>query len=72
MKNEIESAIRRSVAFALENRDASREFIKEHAQEMADDVIDGHISLYVNEFTSSLGKAGEKAIQKLGEMSGAY
>lgn len=70
LKNEIESAIKRSVEYAFANRNASREFIKKHAQEMADDVIDGHIGLYVNDFSLSLGAKGRKAVRKLGEMSG--
>ena len=61
--------LRNSVQYALENRHASREFVKLHAQEMDDRVIDGHIDLYVNNFTVSLGETGEKAIQALEEMA---
>ena len=69
LKNDIESVLRNSVQYALENRHASREFVKLHAQEMDDRVIDGHIDLYVNNFTVSLGETGEKAIQALEEMA---
>jgi 1,4-dihydroxy-6-naphthoate synthase len=69
LKNDIESVLRKSVQYALENRHASREFVKLHAQEMDDRVIDGHIDLYVNNFTVSLGETGEKAIQALEEMA---
>lgn len=65
MKKKIESAIRRSVEYAFENRAASREFIKQHAQEMDDGVIDAHIDLYVNDFTLSLGGKGETAVGEL-------
>lgn len=68
-KKEVESIIRKSVAYAFENRAASREFIKTHAQEMEDEVIDGHIHLYVNSFTLSLGDIGQKAVRKLEEMT---
>lgn len=68
-KNDIESVLRNSVAYAFKNRDASRKFVKIHAQEMDDQVIDGHIDLYVNNFTVSLGDTGEKAIQTLEEMA---
>jgi 1,4-dihydroxy-6-naphthoate synthase len=67
LKTDIESVIRSSVKYAFQNRDASREFIKLHAQEMEDPVIDGHIDLYVNNFTLSLGDTGKKAIQVLEE-----
>ncbi len=66
-KTDIESVIRRSVEYAFQNRDASREFVKSHAQEMEDPVIDGHIDLYVNNFTLSLGDTGKRAIQVLEE-----
>jgi 1,4-dihydroxy-6-naphthoate synthase len=69
LKKDIESVIRRSVGYAFQNRDASREFVKFHAQEMEDQVIDGHIDLYVNNFTLSLGDTGRKAIQTLEEMA---
>jgi len=69
LKNEIESVLRNSVQYALKNRHASREFVKLHAQEMDDRVIDGHIDLYVNDFTVSLGETGTKAIQALEEMA---
>ena len=68
-KQDIESVIRNSVAYAFKNRDASREFVKLHAQEMDDQVIDGHIDLYVNNFTLSLGDKGKEAIQALEEMA---
>ncbi len=68
-KQEIESVLRDSVVYAFNNRNASREFVKLHAQEMDDQVIDGHIDLYVNNFTLSLGATGKKAIQALEEMA---
>jgi 1,4-dihydroxy-6-naphthoate synthase len=69
LKKDIESVIRRSVEYAFQNRDASREFVKLHAREMEDRVIDGHIDLYVNDFTLSLGDTGRKAVQALEEMA---
>ena len=68
-KEDIESVIRNSVTYAFNNRDASREFVKLHAQELDDQVIDGHIDLYVNNFTLSLGDTGREAIQALEEMA---
>lgn len=67
-KEEIESILRHSVGYAFKNRDASRTFIKSHAQEMDDTVIDSHINLYVNDFTVSLGEIGRNAVETLGEM----
>lgn len=70
-KREIESILKRSVSYAFNNRASSRAFIKTHAQELEDKVIDGHIDLYVNSFTLSLGETGNRAVQKLEEMAGA-
>jgi 1,4-dihydroxy-6-naphthoate synthase len=69
-KQEIESILKRSVNHAHKNRFASRAFIKSHAQELEDKIIDGHIELYVNSFTFSLGETGNKAVQKLEELAG--
>ncbi len=69
MKSQIESIIKSSIQYAFQDRSASRDFIKQYAQEMDDPVIDGHIRLYVNEFTLSLGNQGREAIQKLEEMA---
>ena len=38
-------------------------FVKKHAQEMSEEVMKKHISLYVNEFSISLGDLGKNAIQ---------
>ncbi|MBW2597281.1 MAG: hypothetical protein JRC55_01120 [Deltaproteobacteria bacterium] len=51
LKDDIESVLRHSIQYALQNKTASREFVKLHAQELDDQVIDGHIDLYVNNFT---------------------
>jgi 1,4-dihydroxy-6-naphthoate synthase len=68
-KIDIETIIRNSVSFAFENPGASRDYVKSHAQEMDDDVIEQHIKLYVNEFTLSLGEKGKRAVETLEEMS---
>ena len=66
---DIEEIMRLSVEYALENRDESKDFIKHHAQELDDEVIDEHIRLYVNSFTIDLGKDGERAVNTLEEMA---
>ena len=40
-------------------------YITAHAQEMAPEVIDQHIALYVNEFTIELGTEGGRAVETL-------
>ena len=60
-----EAAIRASVAYAFAHREASRDYVRAHAQEMSDDVCDAHIRLYVNELSLDLGDDGMRAIERL-------
>lgn len=57
--------LRRSIEYAFENPTVSREFVKRHAQEMDDSVIDAHISLFVNDFSLSLSREGQLAIEQI-------
>ena len=59
--------LRKSVEFAIANRESSSEFVKCHAQEMETEVIDAHINLYVNEFSVSLGEEGRMSVEKVFE-----
>lgn len=61
----IESSLRASVDYAFAHPSASRNYIKAHAQELDDAVIDQHIALYVNNFSRDLGEIGERAIVTL-------
>ena len=60
-----ERAIRASVAYAFAHRDASRDYVRAHAQEMSDAVCDQHIAHYVNEFSLDIGEEGQRAIARL-------
>ena len=60
-----ESLLRRSIEYAFANPMVSREFVKQHAQELDDAVIDSHISLFVNEYSLSLGEEGRRAVEAL-------
>ena len=60
-----EKLLSESVRYAFDHPLLSRDFVKEHAQELEDDVIDKHISLFVNNYTLSLGDEGRKAVEKL-------
>lgn len=61
----LENAIRRSLAFVWEHPEEARGYIKSHAQEMDDAVIDRHIATFVNDFSMELGEAGQQAIRIL-------
>ena len=61
----VDRALNRSVTYAFEHPDISRTYIKQHSQELADDVIASHIALYVNPFSFDLGEEGVNAVETL-------
>ena len=63
--------LRRSVEYAFANRSASLPFVREHAQEMSEDVMYRHIDLYVNEYSVDLGPEGRRAVELLFEKARA-
>lgn len=64
-------AVRSSVQAAWSSPAASRPYVLEHAQELATDVVDQHIDLYVNSFTAELGDEGHAAVRALLDRSAA-
>ena len=69
---EFEQQLAKSVRYAFENPLLSRDFVKQHAQELEDDVIEKHISLFVNDYTLSLGEEGREAVERLTNMKGFF
>ena len=65
LRQKVERVLRRSIEYAFANPTSSRDYVKAHAQELDDDVIDKHIALFVNEFSLSLGEQGRQAIAYL-------
>ncbi len=65
LKMSIERLVSESVKYALAHPDASRDFVKRHAQELDDDVIRRHIDLFVNDFSVDLGEEGRAAVTRL-------
>mgnify|MGYP000969211773 CR=1 FL=1 len=54
-----------SIAYALEHPTVSRPFVREHARELDDEVIDRHIALFVNRYSLALGEEGRRAVREL-------
>lgn len=61
----IERALTAGVEYARSNPTAARQYIREHSQEMSEQVCAAHIGLYVNDFSQHLGDEGEQAIAEL-------
>ena len=54
---EFNSVLRASVDYAFDHPEASRAYVREHAKEMDDSVMQRHIDLYVNDYSRSLDEA---------------
>jgi 1,4-dihydroxy-6-naphthoate synthase len=65
VKRRVNRVIKSSVEYAFANRAASLPFVREHAQEMSDEVMYRHIDLYVNEYSRNLGTDGRRAVELL-------
>lgn len=63
--------MRRSVEYAFANPGASGPFVRQHAQEMSEEVMRQHIDLYVNDYSIDLGAEGRRAVEVLFERAAA-
>ncbi len=63
----VNRSIRRSIEYANSRKGELNEFIRCHAREMDDAVMQQHIDLYVNAFSVSLGIQGKQAIIQMFE-----
>jgi 1,4-dihydroxy-6-naphthoate synthase len=72
VQKKVSGLIRQSVQHAFNHPAGAMPYVREHAQEMSDEVMKQHIGLYVNEFSLDLGKTGCDAIglmfKKAGEL----
>ena len=65
VKHRVNRVLRRSVEYAFAHRTASLDYVREHAQEMDQDVMFKHIDLYVNQYSVDLGPEGRRAVELL-------
>lgn len=65
LKKKVERVLRKSVEFAFAHPQSSFQYVKEHAQEMSEEVRKKHIELYVNSYSTDLGETGKKAIHEM-------
>ncbi len=62
---EIDRAVRESLLWARKHPAQCMEYIRAHAQEMDDHVLQSHIGLYVNDFSLRIGSEGREAVREL-------
>lgn len=65
----IETDLAASIQTALKKPGSTHVYVKTHAQELDDSVIQRHIKTYVNDFTLNLGTEGQAAIDCLNFMA---
>ena len=65
---EFEQRLKQSIQTAFDDPGSTLDYVKAHAQELADDVTREHIKTYVNDFTLDLGAEGRAAIDRLQQM----
>jgi 1,4-dihydroxy-6-naphthoate synthase len=61
----VDTLIRSSLEYAFANYPLITGYVKQHSQEMSEEVMRQHIDLYVNNFSLDSGKEGKQAIKRL-------
>jgi 1,4-dihydroxy-6-naphthoate synthase len=61
----LNSAVRSSLEYAYAHPSEPKAYIRQHALEMQDTVMQAHIDLYVNEYSLDVGDQGERAVHEL-------
>ncbi|HTN07884.1 1,4-dihydroxy-6-naphthoate synthase [Agriterribacter sp.] len=68
IQSKINTLIRQSAEYASGNYPLLPPYVKQHAQEMEEEVMRRHIDLYVNQYSIDLGADGRKAVQQFIEI----
>ncbi len=62
---QLDCAVRTSLEKAWQNPQESKAYIRQHAHELSEEVVERHIRTYVNEFSRDVGSEGEAAVREL-------
>ncbi len=66
---QINSLIQQSLQYSKTNYPVLSQFVKQHAQEMEEQVMRQHIDLYVNDYSFDLGQKGRAAVWQMLEVA---
>lgn len=69
VRRDIDELIGESVSYAMANPHESRTFVKMHARELDDKVIDSHIEMFVNQYSINMNAEGRAAVETLTGMN---
>ncbi|MDQ6755667.1 MAG: 1,4-dihydroxy-6-naphthoate synthase [Bacteroidota bacterium] len=61
----IDNLIKKSIEYSFLNYPLITEYVRQHSQEMEEDVMRKHIDLYVNKYSIDLGYKGKNAISEM-------
>ena len=61
----IDKLIKKSIEFAFSKYPELNDYIRNHSQEMSEEVMRKHIDLYVNDYSIDLADAGKNAVKKM-------
>lgn len=62
---QLDQAVKTSLEMAWNHPDASKTYIRQHAHELSEEVVERHIRTYVNDFSLDVGEEGERAVGEL-------
>lgn len=65
LKQKVDRVLKRSILYAQKHPESSKEYVRNHAQEMSEGVTQQHINLYVNQYSVDLGFEGREAVETL-------
>ncbi|TWI90758.1 1,4-dihydroxy-6-naphthoate synthase [Chitinophaga japonensis] len=65
VQQQVDALIHQSLQYAYGQYPQLSDYVKQHAQEMDEQVMRQHIDLYVNDFSLDLGTAGHAAVDRL-------
>lgn len=63
MRQELESLLKDSLSYAQKNFNEACEFARLYAQEVDEEIVRRHISLYVTSYTYDMGVVGKRAVE---------
>ncbi|MEO1410949.1 MAG: 1,4-dihydroxy-6-naphthoate synthase [Bacteroidota bacterium] len=69
VQQKVNRVLQRSVRYAFDHPEATKPYVRAHAQEMSEEVMFQHIDLYVNQYTEQLGQKGRRAVRELFAMA---
>jgi 1,4-dihydroxy-6-naphthoate synthase len=71
VRAKVDSLICKSLEYAFANYPLITDYVKQHSQEMSEEVMRQHIDLYVNDYSLDLGDEGMKAVNRFIEIASA-